>query len=288
MEIRRLDVPDCVIGESPIWDINEQVLYFVDVFGKKIHRHEPQSGVNHHWDVPDLIGSMALRASGGAIIALRDGLYTMDFETGTTAPLVKPDEFDPRLQFNDGKVDRRGRFLVCTLDSRMEESLGSLYSLGDDQHLRVIDRNIFLGNGPCWSPDNKTFYFSDSARNTIYAYDYDIASGVAGNRRNWVNTEELGGIPDGATVDADGLLWVSIDRGGKIAAYRPDGKLERTIDLAISMPASLTFGGPNLDRLYVTSIDTRAAGLDPEPGGGSTYVIEGLGARGLPEPRYAR
>lgn len=292
MKITRLDAPHCQVGEGPVWDVREQALYYVDIIGRQIHRYAPASGASQSWTVPGVIGSMALREQGGAIVALADGMYTLDFETGETAPLALPGGLDPRVQFNDGKVDRRGRFVAGTTNSKAKEPLGAVFSLSAGHDLTVIDRDITISNGPCWSPDDKTFYFSDSLRHSIYAYDYDIATGLASNRREFANTKALGGIPDGATVDADGLLWMAICEGSKVVAFRPDGSIERIVEMPNSLIASVMFGGPNLDQLFVTTIDPlalKALGMDkaPEDGGGMTYVIEGLGARGLPEPRYA-
>jgi sugar lactone lactonase YvrE len=107
------------------------------------------------------------------------------------------------------------------------------------------------------------------------------------NRRLFANTRELGGIPDGATVDRDGLMWMAICEGAKVVAFRPDGKIERIIEMPVKLPASVMFGGPDLDLLYVTTIDPALLGRPAEPGAGELFVIEGLGTRGLPEPRYA-
>ncbi|MFO7276704.1 MAG: SMP-30/gluconolactonase/LRE family protein [Pseudomonadota bacterium] len=288
MKIHRLDVPHCLVGEGPVWDVAQQALYFVDIVGKKLHRHEPATGATRSWDVPGVIGSMAVRENGGVIVALVDGIYTLDPASGQVQPLAKVEGLDPRIQFNDGKVDRRGRFIVGTTDSNIRDCkpIGAVYRLDPDHSLTLIDSGIHISNGPCWSPDNRTFYFSDSLVYTIYAYDYDIETGACTNRRVWANTRELGGIPDGATVDSDGLMWMAICEGAKVVAFRPDGKVERIVDMPVKLVSSVMFGGPNLDLLYVTSIDPRAIGREAEPDGGATFVIEGLGARGLPEPRY--
>ena len=121
----------------------------------------------------------------------------------------------------------------------------------------------------------------------MYAYDYDIVTGEVGNKRPFVETRELGGMPDGATVDRDGLVWAAIFRGGKIAAFRPDGRLERVVKMPVQLTSSVMFGGPDLDQLYVTTIEKGHFGEPSEEGAGDVYVIEGLGARGSPEPRYA-
>jgi sugar lactone lactonase YvrE len=115
-----------------------------------------------------------------------------------------------------------------------------------------------------------------------------------GNRRTFVNTSDLGGLPDGATVDADGLVWIAVFRAGKIAVYRPDGRLERVIDMPVRLVSSVAFGGPDLDRLYVTTIAHDVAGGAHGDGAGaaddlagSLFVVEGLGVRGRPEPSFA-
>jgi L-arabinonolactonase len=287
LKISRVETERSQVGEGPVWDVAEQALYFVDILGPKVFRFDPASGETRSWTLPAVIGSMALRSGGGALVALKDGLYGLDLSTGAVSELAKPERLDPRVQFNDGKVDRRGRFVVGTTDSQMKETIGEIYSLGPDGRLSVIDRGICLSNGPCWAPDDRTFYFSDSASHVVYAYDYDIETGEAANRRVFARTQELGGIPDGATVDADGLMWMAICEGGKVVAFRPDGKVERIVETPTKLPASVMFGGPGLDLLYVTSIDPSFLGRTPAPGDGETYVIEGLGARGLPEPRYA-
>ena len=288
VKIRRLDTAHCLVGEGPLWDVAEQALYFVDIVGRKVHRYDPASETTRSWDVPGVIGSMALRASGGAIVALKDGIYTLDFDSGAVAPIARPEQLE-RVQFNDGKVDRRGRFVVGSGDSDLRDTqhVGTLYSLDPSHSLTALDSGIAIANGPCWSPDNRNFYFADSLLYAVYAYDYDIDTGRVANRRLFADTRALGGIPDGATVDRDGLLWMAICEGQKVVAFRADGKVERIVDMPMKLPASVMFGGPDLDQLYVTSIDPALLGRPAEEGGGDTFVIEGLGAHGIEEPRYA-
>ena len=289
MKIHRTRAPKLLVGEGPVWDVAEQALYMVDIVGRTVSRHDPASGATRTWAVPTVIGSMALRDGGGALVALKDGIYALDLEDGSIRPFAIPTGQHPRAQMNDGKVDRRGRFVVGSGDSVIGDTqpYGALYSVAADGAIGVLDTGIAISNGPCWSPDDRTFYFSDSLTYSVYAYDYDIATGAVANRRLFADTRELGGIPDGATVDADGLIWMAICEGAKVVAFRPDGRVERTIDMPVKLPASVMFGGPALDLLYVTSIDPALLRRPAEEGAGCTFVIEGLGARGLPEPRFA-
>lgn len=287
MRITRLDAPQCSVGEGPVWDVAEQALYWIDILGRAVHRYDPATEATGTWQVPNIIGSMALRAHGGAIVALANGVHTLDFETGACGMLAGSVDLDDLVQLADGKVDRRGRFIVGSSDRGMKEARGKLYSLGDDDSLREIDNDIFLANGPCWSPDDKTFYHADSIRKTIFAYDYAIETGRLDRRRPWAGTEDLGGIPDGATVDADGCVWSAICEGAKIVQFRPDGRIERIIDMPVKLPGSVMFGGPDLDRLFVPSLSPAFMGRTADPLDGSTFVIDGLGVTGLPEPRFA-
>ncbi|MEL1250089.1 SMP-30/gluconolactonase/LRE family protein [Aurantiacibacter gilvus] len=285
MQISRLDLPKCQVGEGPVWDVAEQALYYIDILAQKVFRWDPESGDHKAWDVPDMIGSMALREQGGAIVALVTGVHSLDFESGAVEPLALLDPADPEVQLADGKVDRRGRFVFGTSHRKAAEPRGGLYVL-DQGELRQIDRELTLGNGPCWSPDDRVLYHADSMAHVIYAYDYDIETGRASNRREFFNTSDYGPIPDGATVDVDGNLWTAICEGGVVLCLSPEGKVLRAIEMPTKLPASCMFFGPKLDRLFVPSIDPSFLGREPAPDDGACFVIDGLGVTGLPEPRY--
>ena len=153
MEITKLDLPKCKVGEGPVWDVAEQALYCVDILDQKVFRWEPASGDLKNWGLPDIVGSMALREEGGAIVALGSGVHSLDFDTGEVASITV--NADPEVQLADGKVDRAGRFVFGTSHRTMKEPRGGLYSL-ERGRLTQLDSDIFLGNGPCWSPDNRT------------------------------------------------------------------------------------------------------------------------------------
>lgn len=288
MKLSRIDGVRCTVGEGPVWDMAEQALYLMDIGQQKILRYRPGEESLSSWTTPLPPVAMALR-EGGAIIAMKNTVYAMNFGTGECLPMAVAEDQPAEATFNDGKVDRQGRFIVgsCTTNFKNPQPIGGIYSLGLDAKLRRLAGDIAFSNSSCFSPDGSTFYFSDGARHQLYSYDYDRATGQVGERRCLANTLSLGGMPDGATVDSDGLIWVAIMEGAKVAAFRPDGQLERVVELPVSLPASVMFGGPNLEHLFVTTIDPAYFGRPTQDGAGFLYCVEGLGSKGLPELRFA-
>ena len=158
-----------------------------------------------------------------------------------------------------------------------------------DYTVSVLDDKLICSNGPCWSPDDSTFYFSDTWSGGIWAYDYDIETGTVSNRRDFGTTETsaVGGF-DGSTVDAEGGVWNALVYDGKIVRFTPDGSVDRIIDMPVKKVTSVMFGGPDLDTLYVTSMARPPLPRFPEDpvAAGSLFAITGLGVTGTPEPRF--
>lgn len=282
---------DCktILGEGPLWDVEEQRLYWIDSFGNKVWRATADGKEIRTWDVPAKIGSMALRRKGGAVVSLQTGFHFLDLKTGKCELIVDPEPDKPSTRLNDGKVDKRGRFIAGSMDTMESGPIGALYRLDPDLSLHKLEDGIICSNGPCWSPDGKTFYFADSWSEAISVYDYDLDTGTPSRKRTFCSVKGTGGAPDGATVDAEGYVWMALVYAGEIRRYAPDGRLDRTIKMPVLKVTSVNFGGPNLDILYVTSMAKPPLPRFPEDGplGGSLFAITGLGVRGVPEPRFA-
>ncbi len=291
------------LGEGPVWDTAEEALYWVDGTGRRVNkpaiwRLDPASGDLRHWSLDQDIGAMALRERGGAILALDDGFYTFDFDTGKSECIELVDADEPRIRLNDGKCDRKGRFLAGAMDDLEADKICGLWLLEKDLSVRKLDDGIICSNGPCWSPDNKTFYFADTFQELIWAYDYDLENGHVSNRRVFATTADDQGLADGSTVDAEGFVWNAQLVSGDLIRYAPDGKVDRRIGMPVRNITSVMFGGPNLDEIYVTSMArVKHPGADahehfsieasPQFAAGSLFRIRGLGIKGLPEPRFA-
>jgi L-arabinonolactonase len=279
-----------ILGEGPLWDVEEQRLYWIDSFGMNVFRATADGREIRAWDVPQKIGSMALRKSGGAVVSLARGFHFLDLRTGNVELIVDPEPGRTNNRLNDGKVDRRGRFVAGSMDTMEEGPNGALYRLDPDLSLHKLDDKIIVSNGPCWSPDSKTFYFADTWSGEIWKYDYDLATGSVANRRTFAKVDRSrGGAADGSTVDAEGCLWNALVYDGRLVRYRPDGSVDRIIEMPVKKVTSVMFGGPALDILYVTSMAKPPLPRFPGDGvqRGSLFAIYDLGIRGVPEPRFA-
>jgi sugar lactone lactonase YvrE len=278
------------LGEGPLWDVDEQRLYWVDSADGRVFSSTSDGREVRAWQVHQKIGSMALRKKGGAIVALARGLHFLDFKSGHLDLIIdpEPDLLDNRL--NDGKVDKQGRFLFGSMDTQENGPNGALYRLDPDLSLHKLESNITVSNGPCWSPDGNTFYFSDTWSGGIWAYDYNQANGAISNKRTFCTLEGKNfKSSDGSTVDAEGCLWNAQVYEGNLVRYAPDGSIDKVIQMPVKNVTSAMFGGENLDILYVTSMSKPPLARFPTDSvlGGSLFAITGLGVKGVPEPRFA-
>ncbi|MBX6320980.1 MAG: SMP-30/gluconolactonase/LRE family protein [Rhodospirillaceae bacterium] len=276
-----------ILGEGPLWDVDEQRLYWIDSLKPAVRRCDPDGRNVKTWPLPEHVGSMALRERGGAVLALRTGFHFLDFDTGAVTPVADPAPGSSRIRMNDGKVDPEGRFVAGYMDYEEKDPLCGLFRLDPDLSVHKLDDGIIVSNGPCWSPDGRTFYFADTWTRTIFAYDYDPATGAATNKRPWASFEGLHGFPDGATVDEEGFVWSAEVYGGRLLRFAPDGTLDRAVGLPVQSTTSVMFGGAGLDVAYVTSMARPIKGVKPkEREAGHLFAVHGLGVRGRPEPRF--
>jgi sugar lactone lactonase YvrE len=280
---------DATVGESPVWSVREQVLYWVDIVGQKLHRYHPDKGTNETFDLPQEVTCVALRERGGLVLTLRQNFAFYDPATGRLEMLMNPEQDKPKNRFNDGKVDRQGRFWAGSMnDVEWSAPSGSLYRLNPDDTLTWIEGDVACANGLGWSPDNRVFYFGESFRYAIFAYDFDALTGQISNRRLFASIDHSkGAFPDGLTVDRDGCVWSVHNVLGQIVRHDPTGKVIAVIDMPVPQPTSVMFGGEKLDTLYITSSrqNMTEAQLAEAPLSGSLFAVR-PGVVGLPEPYF--
>jgi L-arabinonolactonase len=282
-------VVDCrnKLGEVPLWDVKEQSLYWVDIEGRRLHRLTPATGAVEHWDMDERISSFALREQGGLIVAFASGIAFYDLDTGKRDWIARPEANLPGNRFNEGKVDRMGRFWAGTMDDSLANHSAGLYRVDTDLSVHKMLGDIGISNCFIWSRENDRFWFADTLDKQISVFDYDHATGAITNRRPFADTIGLGYGPDGGTIDAEGFIWVAMWDGWKIVRFAPDGSVDREIALPVSKPTSCMFGGPDLRTLYVTSAvwDLEGEALAAQPQAGGIFAID-AGVAGLPEPRF--
>ena len=281
---------EAIVGESPLWSPRDRILYWVDITGQRIHRFNPRSAVNDTFHLPQPVTAVGLREKGGLIITLRKDFAFFDPETGALQLLSDPEEDKPYDRFNDAKCDRRGRFWAGTMDDvKWNAPHGSLYRLDPDSKVTCMKTSVICANGLGWSPDNRVFYFTESFRYGIYAYDFDLDTGNISSRRLFASIDrDTDGFPDGLTVDEEGYVWSVHNAVGRVVRYSPAGIVDRVIKIPVPRPTSCIFGGDYLDVLYITSAreTMTAEEIAQAPLSGSLFAVE-PGVKGLPEPYFA-
>ena len=278
------------LGEGPVWDAEDQVLYWVDIYGQTFYRFSPATGELRKVEVGVQVGALAPRISGGLVMATQRGFALWDEPSEALTFLTDPEADQPETRFNDGAVDPAGRFWAGTMlegSKDWDRAPGNLYRLDPDHTLSRMDTGFVISNGIGWSPDSKTMYFTDSPRQVIYAYDYDLLTGAIENRRPFIQTPGEASVPDGLTVDREGCIWSARWGGWRIIRYDPQGKKEREISLPVQYPTSCTFGGPALDEVYITSASTELSAQKrvQQPLAGDLFRIK-PGIKGLDSPRF--
>ena len=276
-----------ILGECPVWSAGEQALYWIDVRAPAVRRLEMADGTRRDWNLPELVGCMALKPSGDMILGLRTQVALLNAATEsleTVARLHGPDGTTMRL--NDGKCDRQGRFWVGSMDDVGRGPVGRLYRV-EAGRCEDVAGGVSVPNSMCWSPDGTTMYFADGAEPVIWAYPFDVKSGSLGERREFTRREPGTGIPDGATVDAEGFLWSANYGGGCVTRYTSSGEVAEVFPMPVMQPSSCAFGGPDMDILFVTTASQRLTpeALAAQPLAGALLAMR-TATRGLQEPEY--
>jgi len=274
------------LGECPVWSIEEQVLYWVDINAPSLNRFDPATGENVAMPMPESIGCFALRAGGGFVVALRDGFWLASAD-GELTRKVGNAPYDPaQHRFNDGRCDARGRLFAGYMNEARDASSAALIRLDPDFTQTQVISGMTISNGLAWSPDGRTMYHADTPTQAVNAYDYDAVSAIPSNPRVFVRFTAEGDRPDGAAVDREGCYWSALYRGGKVVRIAPDGRTLATYAVPAMCPTMCAFGGPDLRTLYVTTArqmrdDDELARL-PQSGGVFAMRVD---VPGLPEPR---
>ncbi len=276
------------LGECPVWSATEGLLYWVDIDGCAVHAFDTAEGVDRSW-------SLAVRPSAIArsedparlLVAAENELAWLDLATGGLSSWVVLEATQPGVRLNDGRCDPAGRFWIGgmydpTSAGRFD---AYLHRVEPDGSFTTVRSEVGCANGAAFSPDGSVMYWADTLHETVWAYDYDTATGERRNERVFLDFGPLPGRPDGACVDEDGCYWIACVGGGALARVTPRGDVDRMIDFPVVRPTMPAFGGADLATLFVTSIGPRDPAADGPGPHGAVFALE-PGVRGLEEPVF--
>jgi len=258
------------LGEGIIWDAASACVWWTDIDGSKLYRYQSEDKQLDHWTTPERLGSFALVSDSEFLICgFASGFAYFNPHSGELQWLEKIEQNNPGTRLNDGRADRQGRFWAGSMVESGDRGAGALYCF--DQQLQVASKvsGLTISNGLCWSPDSSVMYHTDTPSRRIHAYDFDAATGAIANQRCLVRTEK-GCFPDGSSVDAEGYIWNAQWGASQVVRYSPEGEVDFVLPLPVSQPTCVAFGGPRLDRLFVTSatqgFDEQTLSAEPEAG----------------------
>jgi sugar lactone lactonase YvrE len=272
------------VGEGPFWDAAGGQLHWVDILSGAISSYTPSTGERARVTLPTLVGAAVPKASGGYIVATREGFADV---TAGGAWATRLHILDDGTRMNDAKCDPGARLWAGSNQMDFAVGHGALHVLDTDGRTETVLDGLTLPNGLGWSPDGRTFYLVDSVARELNAFDTDPDGIRLSNRRVLKAFGEGTGLPDGLTVDSGGCLWIAMWGGNRIVRVSPEGSIIGEVPVPVAQPSSCVFGGPQLDVLYVT---TAREGLDvalPDTAvDGSVLAVSGLGVTGLPSVRF--
>jgi len=268
------------LGEGPVWDAGNRQLVWVDIEGRALWRWQPGEDRAERTAFAKKIGAAVPARDGGWILAMEDGFRRLDRldEGGQATLLAALDEPDPNNRLNDGKCDRRGRFWAGTMSARNEKN-GSLYVLEKGGRLTKKLTGIICSNGLAWNADDTVLYYIDSGERKVFAFDYRAEDGAIANRRVLIDFAAAGeeGLPDGMTIDAEGMLWIAHWGGWQVSRWDPGtGRKLATVSVPVKNVTSCTFGGERLDVLYITTarIGNDERELAGQPLAGALFAVK--------------
>jgi sugar lactone lactonase YvrE len=268
----------CRCGENPLWNPIDERLYWCDIPNGRIFRYDPARNTHEICHEGEVVGGFTIESDGALLLFMARGAVRR-WSNGILTTIISDIPEERESRFNDVIADPMGRVFCGTMATPQRP--GRLYRLDLDGALTIVVDGIQCSNGMAFSPDRRQMYYTDSFAREIYVFDFDAQSGSLENRRLFVKSDEADGLPDGATVDAEGYLWSAHWDGSCLIRYRPDGQEDRRIQFPTKQVSSLIFGGSDYSDMYITT----AGGDEPDQNGelaGALFRMN-AGVGGAPE-----
>ena len=267
------------LGEGLLWSARDDALYWVDILGRRLHRMTLDDEAITGWDMPDTIGWLVERESGGFVAGIGRAFAALSLDPFAIETIAAPEPERDGNRFNDAKADAAGRIFAGSMPFGCDRPSGSFYRLDPGGAVTRLEEGYTIPNGPAIG--DGFLLHTDTALDTIFRYPIND-DGSLGRRAPFVTFDAGDGHPDGMTIDADGFLWVACWGASCVRRYDPSGRHDRGIALPASQITNVTFAGAGLDRMFVTSA---AEGVD-EPHAGCLFEVD-AGCRGRAPYRFA-
>lgn len=275
------------LGEGPVWDARSDRLIWVDISGRAVHFFDPESGADRSVDVPAMPGIAIPRQAGGLVLAIGHGFGFLD-DAGEFQQIVELPQGAVTARMNDGNCDSAGRFWAGSTGLNAEPQAGVLYRLDPDLTVTRVLEGVTESNGIDWSPDDRLMYYVDTMERRVDVFDFDPDSGSISGRRPFAAVDDGEVLPDGLTVDAEGNVWVACWGGAAVRCFAPDGSCVASVSLPTPHITSPVFGGPSLDRMFITSAreGLSVKQLEDDRAAGALFVCQ-PGPTGHPQRTFA-
>ncbi|WP_319479314.1 SMP-30/gluconolactonase/LRE family protein [uncultured Draconibacterium sp.] len=272
------------LGEGSLWNYKTGELMWIDIKKEILNSYNPATGYNKEMFTGQMIGTVVPTESGNALVALQNGIYHFNMETGAKKLLVDPEADIPDNRFNDGKCDPSGRFWAGTISLSGKKEVAALYRFDPDTTIHKMVDKVSISNGIVWSADKTKMYYIDTPTQKVMAYDYDDATGEISNPEVAVDVPREMGSPDGMSIDENDNLWVALWGGSAVGCWNPvTGELIDKIEVPAKNITSCAFGDEDMGTLYITSAREATSNEDLEkwPHAGGVFKYR-PGVKGVP------
>ena len=278
------------LGEGVLWDGRGGAFWWTDIQNCKLYRFTLENEILDVFQTPERLCAFGFTEEEGLLVAaFESGFAAFRPESSYVHWIRKPFEGVKGLRFNDGRIDAAGRFWCGTMaeDEKAQTIQKSkLYCLNEKLEVSEHISNIHIANSLCWSPNGKYMYFADSPKQEIQRFDFDMAVGACSEAEIFATTTGST-VPDGSVTDGEGYLWNAQWNGAQVVRYAPDGTINYIIEMPVTQPTCVAFGGPDLDLLCVTTaqenLDDTALKSQQKAGNLFIYQTE---TKGLPAPLF--
>jgi sugar lactone lactonase YvrE len=277
----------CALGEGPAWDEASQLLFWVDIHGKKIFAATADGVVTHSWITAAQPSAVILSLSGKKLVTGGQEVMELCTESGEMTPNVQLSGEPSGNRCNDAKCDPLGNLWIGTMDNSEKERLGRLWRIDSTGQATVFLEGIGVANTLAWDLSRGRFYFADSMLGDIYVFDYNAENATISGQRTFFRRDNAPGVPDGSAIDEEGYLWNARWDGGCVIRISPHGEVDRVVDMPTRRPTSCAFGGEDMKTLYVTSAASGSSAPDDRNDmSGAVFSIE-VDVAGSRIPPYA-